>query len=255
MCTILIAHQVSEQQPLLVLANRDEFYSRPTAAAAEWQDMPSLIAGRDLLSGGTWFGARNRRWASITNVREGIRNENEPKHQKSRGWLVLDYLQSSLSPERYLQKIEDIEDEFAGYNLLLGDGLELWYMSNRIHKPVHLEPGIYGLSNHLLDTLWPKVTRGKQELASLIETPGVDHNRAFSILADTTLAEDDELPDTGVPYSWEKVLSATFIKTPEYGTRCSTLLSFDKDRRYRFIERRYLDGPETWEESDFSWTA
>lgn len=255
MCTILIAHQVSKQHPLLVLANRDEFYSRPTTAAAEWQDMPSLIAGRDLQSGGTWFGARNQRWASITNVREGSRDKDEPRHHKSRGWLVLDYLQSNLEPETFLQKIDSIEEEFAGYNLLLGDGLQLWYMSNRINEPVHLKPGIYGLSNHLLDTPWPKVTRGKEELASLIEAPDLDYNRAFSILADTTLAEDDELPDTGVPYRWEKVLSATFIKTPDYGTRCSTLLSFDKDRHYRFIERRYNDGPGSWEESQFSWSA
>lgn len=255
MCTILIAHQVSQEQPLLVLANRDEFYSRPTAEAAEWHDMPELFAGRDLLSGGTWFGARNRRWASITNVREGLRDKDEPRHQKSRGWLVLDYLQSNLSPEAYLQKIASTEEVFAGYNLLLGDGLELWYVSNRIDEPVHLKPGIYGLSNHLLDTPWPKVTRGKKELTSLIQAPVFDHNRAFSILTDTTLADDAELPDSGVPYKWEKILSATFIKTHDYGTRCSTLLSFDKDRHYRFIERRYQNGPDSWEESKFSWTA
>jgi len=255
MCTILIAHQACEEYPLLVLANRDEFYRRPTAPAAEWADMPSLIAGRDLASGGTWFGARNQRWASITNVREGGKKKPEHRHQKSRGWLVLDYLQSNLGPEDYLKKIHLIEVEFAGYNLLLGDGLSLWYMSNRIKAPVHLQPGIFGLSNHLLDTPWPKVVRGKQELSDLISSTGFDHHRAFSILADTTLAEDKDLPDTGVPYKWEKLLSATFIKSPDYGTRCSTFLSIDKDRHYRFVERRYVNGPESWEESEFTWTA
>lgn len=255
MCTILIAHQVMEQHPLLILANRDEFYERPTAAAAEWEEMPGLIAGRDLASGGSWFGARNQRWASVTNVREGKRKPGGHSHRRSRGWLVLDYLQGNLAPEEYLHEVDAIEEDYAGYNLLLGDGLELWYMSNRIKVPVHLQPGIYGLSNHLLDTPWPKVERGKKELAKLVEKPTLDHNQALTVLADTSLAEDKDLPDTGIPLKWEKALSATFIKTPAYGTRCSTFLSLDKNRHYQFVERRYLDGPQDWQESEFSWTA
>lgn len=253
MCTILFAHQVYEQRPLLVLANRDEFYSRPTGAAAEWPEMPKLIAGRDLASGGTWFGARNARWASITNVREGTKKQDH--HHKSRGWLVLDYLQGGLHPRDYLQQIKASEDLFAGYNLLLGDGQELWHASNRTAEPQHLEPGIYGLSNSLLDTPWPKVVRGKAALEALVRSADFDREAAFALLSDMTLAPDAELPDTGVPYAWEKALSAIFINTPDYGTRCSTLLTCDGDNNYHFVERRYLDGPFHWEESDFSWKA
>ena len=254
MCTILIAHQVSEQFPLLVLANRDEFYNRPTAAVAEWPEMPGLFAGRDLSSGGTWFGARNQRWASVTNVREGVRNQGDHKHHKSRGWLVLDYLQSDLSPQEYLQKISSDVDSYAGYNLLLGDGLTLWYASNRIKEPVHLIPGIYGLSNHLLDTPWPKVIKGKKALEEKISQISQEEDAAFAILNDQTLAEDDKLPDTGIPYEWEKALSAIFISLPEYGTRCSTFLTINRKRQYRLVERRYNKSPQAWDQSEFNWS-
>lgn len=255
MCTILIAHQVAEQTPLLVLANRDEFYARPTAAMAEWPEMPGLIAGRDLASGGTWFGARDERWASITNVREGRKNPAEHAHQRSRGWLVLDYLQSDLHPADYLARISASTEQYAGYNLLLGDGLSLWYASNRSAEPIHLPPGIYGLSNGLLDSPWPKVLRGKQELKELMQNPGFADREAFSLLTNTSLAGDDELPDTGVPYAWEKLLSATFIMSRDYGTRCSTLLRIDKQRHYRIVERRYQEGPEQWQQSEFTWAT
>lgn len=253
MCTILFAHQIYAQRPLLVLANRDEFYSRPTGPAAEWPEMPGMIAGRDLASGGTWFGARDTRWASVTNVREGKRTQDN--HHKSRGWLVLDYLQGRLHPCDYLQQIKATEDIFAGYNLLLGDGHELWYASNRRAEPKHLEPGLYGLSNALLDTPWPKVVRGKAALEGLVSSTSFDREAAFALLADTTLAPDADLPDTGVPYEWEKALSATFISTPDYGTRCSTLLTRDGNNSYHFVERRYLNGPSQWEEGEFSWNT
>lgn len=255
MCTILIAHQMSEQRPLLVLANRDEFYSRPTAAMAEWHQMPGLIAGRDLASGGTWFGARKKRWASVTNIREGARDKNDHGHQKSRGWLVLDYLQSELSAGEYLHEISVHRDAFAGYNLLLGEANDLWYASNRTEQPICLKPGVYGLSNHLLDTPWPKVRKGKKALEKIIQQGPIDDKKAFAILTDTSLAEDEELPDTGVPYEWEKALSATFIKMPGYGTRCSTLLTIDQKRTHRLIERRYYKTPQQWEETEFAWTA
>ena len=161
MCLILIAHQMTEQMPLLVLANRDEFYARPTAAAARWNETPGMIAGRDLVSGGTWFGVRNGRWATVTNIREGVRDKDNHS-SKSRGWLVRDYLLGILSPADFLASIKVTSEDFAGYNLLLGDGRELWYSSNRQAASRCLEPGVYGLSNHLLDTPWPKVVRALQ---------------------------------------------------------------------------------------------
>ena len=157
MCLILVAHRPEEPIPLLVLANRDEFYDRSSEAADYWQESPEMIAGRDLVSGGAWFGVKNQRWATVTNIREGVRDKNP--HLRSRGWLVRDYLQGDLSPEDFLTSIQATKTEYAGFNLLLGDGSELWYATNRNAISKRLEPGIYGLSNHLLDTPWPKVVR------------------------------------------------------------------------------------------------
>ena len=254
MCLILIAHQLAEPLPLLVLANRDEFYTRPTAAAKQWDELPGMIAGRDLVSGGTWFGSRNDRWATVTNIREGSKDKGN-HNSKSRGWLVRDYLQGDLPPAAFLASIKTTIDDFAGFNLLLGDGRELWYASNREKDPRPLPPGIYGLSNHLLDTPWPKVVHGKEELSKLLKQSTFDQEAAFRLLTDTTRAEDAQLPNTGIPLEWERALSAIFIAMPEYGTRCSTLLMAETDGQRRFVERRFIDGPQQWETSEFSWES
>lgn len=252
MCLILIAHQLAEQMPLLVLANRDEFYTRPTAAAEYWNESPGMIAGRDLVSGGTWFGTRNDRWATVTNIREGLNNK--ANHiSKSRGWLVRDYLQGELSPGDFLAKIKPSLNDFAGFNLLLGDARELWYASNRGKGPRRLQPGQYGLSNHFLETPWPKVVRGKTGLEKLLSRSPFDQEAAFTLLSDTTRADDAELPDTGVPLEWERALSSIFITMPTYGTRCSTILMAKADGRRRFIERRFTSGSQQWQSSEFSW--
>jgi len=252
MCLILIAHRLTEQTPLLVLANRDEFYDRPTAEAAPWDECRELIAGRDLASGGSWFGVRGLRWASVTNVREGIRHSHS---HRSRGWLVRDYLLSKDSPQGFLSKISDQVGAYAGFNFLAGNAEELWYCSNRGPAAQRLEPGIYGLSNHLIDPPWPKVKRGKEALRSLMVPPHVDLDKAFAILADTTQAADADLPDTGVPLELERSLSATFISTRDYGTRCSTLLLRTAGGSHLLVERRFSGSADKWEESRFSWTA
>ena len=252
MCLILIAHQYTDQTPLLVLANRDEFYDRPTAAAAPWDECGELIAGRDLVSGGSWFGTRGLRWASVTNFRESMKNHHS---HRSRGWLVRDYLLSNDPPQEFLLKIAGQVPEYAGFNLLLGNGKELWYCSNRGRAAQRVEPGIYGLSNHLLDTPWPKVKRGKDALRKLMKHAQIDLDEAFTILADTSLAADADLPDTGIPLAWERALSAAFISTKDYGTRCSTLLMRSASNSHLFAERRFAASPGSWEESTFSWTT
>lgn len=251
MCLVLIAHHPGEPIPLLVLANRDEFYERPSAAAEYWQEAPGLVAGRDLVSGGSWFGARGTRWASVTNVREGT--QRQKKHSRSRGWLVREYLQGDMSPADFLASIKTKTDDFAGFNLLLGDSGEVYYSSNRQVPARSLEPGIYGLSNHLLDTPWPKLVRAKEEFKKLLSKGPFTQEEAFALLADTARAEDAELPETGVPLEWERALSAIFITMPTYGTRCSTLLMAEADGQTTFVERRYNDGPKDWQESKFTW--
>ncbi len=250
MCLILIAHQINEQMPLLVLANRDEFYARPTAAAEPWDEDPELIAGRDLVSGGSWFGACRTRWASVTNIREGTKSSHS---HRSRGWLVRDYLLGKDSPQDFLAGMAEQAAEYAGFNLLLGDATEIWYSSNRDVPGQRLEPGLYGLSNHLLDTPWPKVVHSKQAMHELLSRPQFDRDNAFAILADTTLALDSELPNTGIPLEWERALSATFITKNHYGTRCSTLLMRATDGKHLFIERRFTGAPDKWEQGEFTW--
>lgn len=252
MCLVLIAHRLTAQKPLLVLANRDEYFARPTTAAAHWEESLGMIAGRDLQSGGSWFGIRNERWAAITNFREGIREETK-HYRRSRGWLVRDYLLGELSPTDFLAGLHETTTEFPGFNLLLGDGGELWYTSNRRTSACLLPPGLYGLSNDLLDTPWPKVVRGKAGLGKLLGGVPFDQEAAFALLAETTRATDGELPDTGIPLELERALSAIFISMPGYGTRCSTLLTVEADGRRQLIERRFTDGPQRWEESRFSW--
>ncbi|MEJ2470521.1 MAG: NRDE family protein [Desulfuromonadales bacterium] len=252
MCLILIAHQFSKERPLVVLANRDEFYQRPTAAAGPWQECPEMIAGRDLASGGTWFGVRGRRWAGVTNVREGFQ-QGHSSH--SRGWLVRDYLLGQDAAPKYLAKIAGDADQYAGFNLLLGDGDTLWFGSNRGPTAKQLSPGLYGLSNHQLDTPWPKVRRGKAALRALLTGPSFTIEDAFAILTDTTQASDAELPDTGVPQAWERALSAAFIDFDDYGTRSSTVLIKTAAGTYHFIERSYNGSPRHGQEKVLTWRA
>lgn len=252
-CLILIAHRQSAELPLLVLANRDEFYSRPTAPAAPWTEAPGMVAGRDLVSGGTWFGVRNDRWAAVTNVREGGQRKSSTR---SRGWLVRDYLWGTLTPRKFLAELSGSAADYAGFNLLLGNGQDLWYSSNRESKTRQLDPGVYGLSNHLLDTPWPKVVHGRQALRTLIKkAPRIGQEDAFAILADTTRAADSDLPQTGISLTWERALSASFVVMPEYGTRSATLLTRSAQGTTQLTERRFAGAPEAWDEDTFLWTS
>jgi uncharacterized protein with NRDE domain len=167
MCLILIAWQAHPDYPLVVAANRDEFFARPTAAAAFWPDAPQVLAGRDLEAGGTWLGvSRQRRFAALTNYREGGRQRVDAR---SRGALVADFLTSRASPVAYLTQLETAAAEYNGFNLVVGDGESLAYYSNRGDgQPRWLKPGIYGLSNHLLDTPWPKLASAKAAFAAAL---------------------------------------------------------------------------------------
>lgn len=237
MCVIFFAHRVHPVYPLILIANRDEFFDRPTAAASQWEDRPGIFAGRDLVHGGTWLGiADSGRFAAVTNYRQ----PSAPKGKHSRGALVTEFLASSGSPAGFLNELRARADDFSGFNLIAGDRYELAYFSNREGIVRTLKPGIYGLSNHLLDTPWPKVRRGKERFSSATEGPEIVSDNLFAILGDKTLAPDDELPDTGVGYEREKLLSAIFIETPVYGTRSSSIVLADKDFRLSLDERTFV---------------
>ncbi len=226
MCLIVFAWKVIPGTPLIAAANRDEYYARPTAAAAWWQNHPDVYAGRDLIGGGTWMGVtRDGRFAAITNVRSVSETHNDTA--PTRGKLVSDFLTGKTTPAQYIAHINDRNDPYNGYNLLVGDRDTLiWYSNRAAHDPRNgqpLEYGIYGLSNDLLDTPWPKVTRAKAEFASML-CQGAPEETYFELLADTTRANDCRLPQTGVPLTLERILSSVFITSEHYGTRSSSLV-------------------------------
>lgn len=240
MCTIIFSFNQKGGPSLTLLANRDEFYERPTQKADWWPDAPDVFAGRDLVGGGTWLGiSRSGRIAAVTNFRD----PRQERGDLSRGKLVADYLSSEIDPKEYLLQVEKNKDRYTGFNLLAGEfgrGTDrLLYFSNRGQGIIDLEPGLYGLSNHLLDTPWPKVKRGKEMFGRLLNE-GAGKDEFFDLLADRTLADDDKLPDTGIGYEKEKLLSAIFIETPVYGTRCSNVVTFKEDTGFDLEERVFV---------------
>lgn len=235
MCIIFLANQVHPKYPLIVLANRDEFFDRPTAAAARWDDHPEVFAGRDLVAGGTWLGVSDGgRFAAVTNYRE----PGAPKGELSRGELVADFLTSDIVADEYLKPIQSRADLYSGFNLIVGPaGGDLYYFSNRSNDIRKLGPGIYGLSNHLLNTAWPKVTNGLARFEELVSQDSFSIDEGLALLADETLAADAELPDTGLDIERERLLSSIFVRTPIYGTRSSTIVRFDSDLKVEFVEK------------------
>lgn len=239
MCLILIAWQVRPDFPLVVAANRDEFFVRPTVPAAFWQDAPQVLAGRDLDAGGTWMGiTRNGRFAALTNFRDPAQNRPDAP---SRGGLVADFLRGTETPEAYSKRIAEHGKRCNGYNLLLSDGATLWWSSNMGGEPHALQAGVYGVSNHLLDTPWPKVGAGKTALAQAIDRLPAD-DALFTLLQDDGIHPDESLPQTGIPLDWERLLSSAFVKSPGYGTRSSTVVTIGADGWCSFDEQTWLPG-------------
>lgn len=242
MCLILIAHGAHSEFPLVIAANRDEYYQRPTARAAFWQDHPHILAGRDLECMGTWLGVtRAGRFAALTNFRD-------PRERKtdapSRGLLVRDFLVSDQEARDYLADVASQAHLYNGFSLLAGDLDGVFCLSSRTGTVEQLSHGIHGLSNHLLDTPWPKVERGKERLqAALAGAP--DAETILDLLGDRQPAPEGELPDTGVGLELERVLSPALIVSPQYGTRASTAVLFGDDRSVSFAERTILPGGNT----------
>lgn len=239
MCLIFLAWRVHADYPLVVAANRDEFFARPTAAANFWADAPAVLAGRDLEAGGTWMGiTRSGRFAALTNYRDPSQMRSGTP---SRGALVSGFLGGQDDPATYLARTAPLARQCNGYNLLLGDSQSLWWASNVDGAARELEPGIYGLSNHLLDTPWPKVGAGKTALAAAVDELPDEHGLS-GLLTDDGIHPDEVLPRTGVALEWERLLSAAFVKSPTYGTRSSTVLTSHRDGWTSFDEQTWLSG-------------
>jgi uncharacterized protein with NRDE domain len=240
MCLILFSFRAHRHFPLVVAANRDEHFSRPAAAAAFWDDHPAIYAGRDLEQGGTWMGINtNGRFAAVTNYRHGRSAAAAPR---SRGALVSNFLTGDQSATSYLADIDG--HQYNPYSLIAGDVEALYFQSNRGSGVLPVAPGIHGLSNHLLDTPWPKVTAGTAALTATrnSDDPDAIGSALFALLSERTPAQDAQLPDTGIERQRERELSPPFILGDLYGTRTSTLLMVHASGEVFVHEKRYGPG-------------
>lgn len=233
MCLILTAWQVHPDYPLVIAANRDEFHERPTAAANWWTDRPEILAGRDLQAGGTWFGAtRSGTVAALTNYRDPARARPDAP---SRGELVVRMLEAEAPAAGRLDLLRTSSAAYADFNLIVTDGETLGVYESVPGMGRLLGAGIYGLSNHLLDTPWPKVERAKSRLRSaLVSLP--DDTALLDLLRDESRPQDQDLPLTGVGLEWERLLSSAFITGEHYGTRSSTIVLLDHQGRISLRE-------------------
>lgn len=241
MCLIIFAYDCHPNYRLILAANRDEYFKRPTKKAHFWDSHPWVLAGRDLEMLGTWMGiTRSGRFAALTNFRD-------PSQQlmdaKSRGELVSSFLCLNERPSKYLQDVINQRDLYNPFNLIVGDPSHLFYYSQQTSKVQELKPGIYGLSNHSLDTPWPKVQKSKQALANYIENQTLINPQALlGIMSDDEKVQDCELPNTGIEYTFEKKLSSIFIKGMNYGTRSSTVLLIERSNHVIFTEKSFSPG-------------
>ncbi|MBM9603506.1 NRDE family protein [Desulfopila inferna] len=240
MCIILFSYKSTPGYRFILAANRDEFHLRPTAPLCWWGDDQQILGGRDLQAGGTWLGVnRQGKFAALTNYREMVQNS---VSARSRGEIIPHFLTENDDYQNFLQTLAAEDQSYRGFNLLLGDEEELYYYSNRFVTSRRLSAGIYGLSNHLLDSSWPKVKRGKMLFEDVLRYESFTVEDLFGVLGDTLRPPLNSLPDTGLNQEWEKMLSPIFICGETYGTRSSAVLMIADDGVISFHERTYIPG-------------
>lgn len=227
MCVLFIAWQVHPNYPLVIAANRDEYFARSTAALDQWSEVP-IIAGRDLGAGGTWFGVgQSGRIAGLTNIR---RPDLIQAHKKSRGELTVNYLNGQFTDTEFQQWLLNAAENYNPFNLLWGTQEQLWTFNSLKDEIEPLTAGFHSISNGALDDIWPKMARGTLALKNYINnTKELDTLELLELLRDSTRASVEQLPQTGIPAQYEYLLSSIFIPAapfPQglYGTRSSTVL-------------------------------
>ena len=240
MCLIAFAYQAHTTYPLIIIANRDEFYERPTATASFWQDVPGILAGRDLKLKGSWMGvSTSGRFAAITNFRDPRRPDSG---DLSRGEIVQDFLSCQQTSAIFVDNLRTKKALYGGFNVLLYDGKELHHYNNVLDEHSIVPPGVHSVSNATLNTPWPKVTFAKQALQTAIAADTLEVTSLIPLLTNDQMAPDEALPDTGVGIHLERALSAAFVKLPNYGTRCATAITFHQHGTIQLLERTYEQG-------------
>ena len=240
MCLIAFAYQTHATYPLIIIANRDEFYERPTAAAGFWEDAPVILAGRDLKMNGSWMGvSTSGRFAAITNYRDPSRPESG---DLSRGEIVQAFLSTTQTTAAFIEALRKKKALYGGFNVLLYDGEALHHYNNVFDEHHIVPPGLHSVSNATLNTSWPKATFAKEALQTALSANTLETSSLISLLANDQIAPDDTLPDTGVGIHLERALSAAFVKLLNYGTRCSTAITFHQNGTIQLLERTYEQG-------------
>lgn len=236
MCTIFIAYKMHPKYDLIYLGNRDEFKQRPTHKTQFYED---VLMGKDLEKGGTWMGITKKgRFACLTNYRDMTLGKD---YETSRGDITYDFLKSQVTAENYLETLKESGQTYKGYNLILGDMKTLHYYTNITDERTLIKPGVYGLSNHFLDTPWHKVNLGKTLLTDMLYDEIIDVEGLFNILNNTSLAEMTSLPDTGLPTEIEHALSAMHIDETNYGTVFKQVILVEKEGHVHFYEKTLED--------------
>ena len=243
MCLITFAYRVNDKYPLVLSANRDEFFSRKSREAQFWKDevgCSNLLAGKDLEAGGTWIGVtKSGKFAAITNLRS---NSEDDQASLSRGALTLEYLIGKESPLNFARTIVGNLSSYRGFNLLLGDKQEIVFMNSKEKSILPLEPGVYAFSNNTLNSNYPKVVKGKDKLAKLVDTETeLNPDLLIDMMRDRTTAADNSLPSTILSKALEKKLSAIFVSDTDrnYGTLCTTAFVTNSSGKTQFIEQNY----------------
>lgn len=233
---------------MIVAGNRDEFHARPTQDARWWPDKTDTLGGRDQQAGGTWLAAhRNGRFAAVTNFRDAVPASGK---LRSRGHLITDYLEAGLSPIEFLDGVNG--DDYAGFNLLVADGSDVAYLSNRGGGVRTLSPGIYGVANATLDTPWTKVQRSKEAMKSLIDEGRANETNLLRMLDDRSKASVKEVETGRMSFERAHAMTAPFIVQADYGTRSSTVFLRDLAGRVRFTEKRFGTDGRSSGRSDFT---
>jgi uncharacterized protein with NRDE domain len=252
MCLIFLSLHDHPTYKLVVAANRDEFYKRRTAPAAFWEDHSFIVGGRDLEASGTWMAmSKYGKIGMVTNYRDP---HNINPQAPSRGQLVSDFLVNGDLAHRYMNEVAQRGKAYNGFNLITGTPEALYYYSNYQGTVEAITPGLHGLSNHLLNTPWPKVERGKEKMKQVLSSRSIDPDDLFELLYDEQRATDDRLPDTGIGLERERALSSMFIKTNGYGSRCSTVVLIDRDNHVQYLERVYDLDTFSYQKNAFSFT-